>query len=176
MFGGEGAPLVHNPMLDILLGDVKNERGENEEGVVTLGEIAKDMGFENRQLLDHPPTVVSPLQGLVRGRYSRSFLPMVITFRKRTIQTVFLVDTGGTVTFIGKPTWDRLMEGFEDTGQTTIKVTLNGFRAQEVTISPHDSHFSDIDLVGATFLSQIDSDFHVSYKTKTCHLEWPEDL
>ena len=120
MFGGEGAPLVQIPMLDILLGDVKNERGENEEGVVTLGEIAEEMGFKNRQIFDRPPAVVSPLQGLVRGRYLRSFLPMVITFRKRTIKTVFLVETGGTATFIGKPTWDRLMIGFEATGQTTV--------------------------------------------------------
>jgi hypothetical protein len=112
MFGGEEAPLVHNPMLDILLGDVKNERGENEEGIVTLGEIAAEMGFENRQVLAHPPSAVSsPLHGLVRGRYARSFLPMVITFRRRTIRTVFLVETGATATFIGKPTWDRLMEG-----------------------------------------------------------------
>lgn len=176
MFGGEGPPVVHDPMLDILLGDVKNERGENEEGVVTLGEIATEMGFENRQIVDNCMTVVSPLQGLVRGRYDRCFLPMVITFRRRTIKAVFLVDTGGTATFVGKPTWDRLMEGFEDTGQTTIKGTLNGFRAQEMTLSPQDSHFSDIDLVGTTFLSQIDSDFHVSYRTKTCYLEWPADL
>jgi hypothetical protein len=163
-------------MIDILLGDVKNERGENEEGVVTLGEIAAEMGFENRQILAHPPSVMSPVNGLVRGRYLRSFVPMVITFRKRTIKTVFLVDTGGTATFIGKPTWDRLMEGFEDTGQTTIKGTLNGFRAQELNLSPQDSHFSDIDLLGTTFLAHIDSDFHVSYKEKTCYLEWPEDL
>ena len=176
MFGGSGDPLVKDSMLDILLGDVKNERAENEEAVVTLGEIAADMGFENRQSIVDPLPVVSPLQGLVRGRYLRSFIPMVITFRKRTIKTVFLVDTVGTVTFVGKPTWDRLMEGFEDTGQTTIKVALNGFRAQEVTLSPQNFHFSDIDLVGTSFLSQIDADFHVSYKEKTCYLEWPEDI
>jgi hypothetical protein len=86
------------------------------------------------------------------------------------------VDTGATVTFIGKPTWDRLIEGGEDTGQTTIKGTIIGFRAQELNLSPPDSHFSDIDLVGTTFLSQIDSAFHVSYREKTCYLEWPEEL
>jgi hypothetical protein len=75
MFGREGAPLVHNPVLDFLLGDVKNERGENEEGIVTLGEIAAEMGFENRQVLAHPPPVVSsPLNGLVRGGLSFPWL------------------------------------------------------------------------------------------------------
>ncbi len=44
----EGKPVVADPYFDILLSDVKNERREVEEGVVTLGEIAAEMGFENR--------------------------------------------------------------------------------------------------------------------------------
>ena len=101
---------------------------------------------------------------------------MVITFRKRTIKNVFLFDTGGTVTFIGKPTRDKLFEGLEDNGETTVKVKLNGFRAQEVTKSPRDKHFHDIDLIGTDFMALIDADFSVSYKKNTCNLEWPEDL
>jgi hypothetical protein len=65
----EGAPLVSDPLLDIFLSDVKNERGENEEGVVTLGEIAADLGFENRARLREEPDISSPLTGVVRGRY-----------------------------------------------------------------------------------------------------------
>mmetsp|Transcript_14224 Transcript_14224/g.39443 ORF Transcript_14224/g.39443 Transcript_14224/m.39443 type:complete len:178 (-) Transcript_14224:98-631(-) len=174
MFGGEGAPLIKDPLLDILLGDVKNERGENEEGVVTLGEIATEMGFENRGFLDRESKVTSPLGGLVKGRYKRSFLPIVITSRKRSIKTVFLIVTGGTATFVGKPTWDKLMEGVEDTGRTTIMVKLNGTR-QEVTLSPQHSHFPDIDLIGTDFLSFMKAIFTVDYDKETCQLEWTED-
>ena len=86
MFGvGEGEPLVADPLLDIFLGDVKNERGENEQGVVTLGEIATEMQFVNRAALPSEPTVTSPVEGLVRGRFKRCFLPIVITFRKQSI-------------------------------------------------------------------------------------------
>jgi hypothetical protein len=44
----EGQPGVADPYFDILLSDVKNKRREGEEGVVTLVEIAAEMGFENR--------------------------------------------------------------------------------------------------------------------------------
>lgn len=174
MFGGEGAPLVKDPSFDILLGDVKNERGENEAGIVTLGEIATEMGFENRGVLASESTVTSPLGGIVRGRYKRSFLPIVITSRRKSIKTVFLIDTVGTATFVGKPTWDKLMEGVEDTGRTTIVVKLNGTR-QEVTLSPQHSHFPDIDLIGTDFLSFMKARFTVDYGTETCQLEWTED-
>jgi hypothetical protein len=176
MFGvEEGEPLVADPLLDILLGDVKNERGENEQGVITLGEIAAEMQFVNRAVLPSEPTVTSPVEGLVRGRYKRSFLPIVITFRKRSIKTVFLVDTGGTATFLGKPTWDKLWEGLKDNGMMTIKVKLNGIARQEVALSPQHCHFPDIDLIGTNFLAFIDGKFTVDYKNRTCQLDWPED-
>jgi hypothetical protein len=44
----EGQPVVADPFFDIILSDVKNERKEGEERVVTLGEIAAEMGLENR--------------------------------------------------------------------------------------------------------------------------------
>ena len=174
MFGGEGAPVVSDPLFDILLGDVKNARGENEEGVITLGEIAAELGFENRVFLESEPKVNPPICGLVRGRYKRSFLPIVITFRKRSMKSVFLVDTGGTVTFVGKPTWDKLMEGLEDTGQTSVMVKLNGTR-HEINLSPPDSHFFDIDLIGTAFLSFMKAKYTVDYERDSCSLEWTPD-
>lgn len=158
-------------MLDILLSDVKNERRENEEGVVTLGEIAQAMGFENRR--ETTTLATSPLQGVVIGRYNRPFVRCVLKLRSKQIEVAFLVDTGGTCTFIGKPTWDVLMAGAEDTGETTIKLTINGETRQEATLSPQDKHFADIDLIGTDFLSHMDARFSVDYgKKKSCVVEW----
>jgi hypothetical protein len=84
-----GAPVVADPFFDILLSDVKNARREEEEGVVTLGEIATEIGFENRGTVTDV-TVQSPLRGLVRGKYRRYFAPCTIRFRSRTIKTLFL--------------------------------------------------------------------------------------
>ena len=76
--------------------------------------------------------------------------------------------------FLGKPTWAKLLEGLEDNGMITIKVKLNGIACQEVTLSPQNSHFPDIDLIGIDFLSFIDGKFTVDYNERTCQLEWPE--
>mmetsp|Transcript_23155 Transcript_23155/g.64387 ORF Transcript_23155/g.64387 Transcript_23155/m.64387 type:complete len:175 (+) Transcript_23155:138-662(+) len=171
----EGRPVVADPYFDVLLSDVKNERREGEEGVVTLGEIAADMGFENRcEVNGSAATVQSPLNGVVRGRYSRCFVPCVIKFRSKAIKTAFLVDTGGTCTYLGKPTWDKLLEGLEDVGGNTLRVTLNGETRQEVTLSPQDRHFQDIDLIGTDFFNHMEARFRVDYKTKACALEWDE--
>jgi hypothetical protein len=171
----EGKPLIADPYFDVLLSDVKNERREGEEGVVTLAEIAADMGFENRREVDSSAaTVQSPLMGVVRGRYSRCFVPCVIKFRSRTIKAAFLVDTGGTCTYLGKPTWDKLLEGLEDLGSNTLRVTLNGETRQEVTLSPQDRHFADIDLLGTDFFNHMEARFYVDYKKRICALEWDE--
>jgi hypothetical protein len=84
----EGKPIVPSPMFDILLSDVKNERGEGETGVVTLGEIAGDLGFENRATVsDEEAAEIAKgsLTGIIRGKYSRTFVPCVIKFRNRQI-------------------------------------------------------------------------------------------
>eukprot|EP00339_Tiarina_fusa_P023941 CAMPEP_0117042482 /NCGR_PEP_ID=MMETSP0472-20121206/29582_1 /TAXON_ID=693140 ORGANISM="Tiarina fusus, Strain LIS" /NCGR_SAMPLE_ID=MMETSP0472 /ASSEMBLY_ACC=CAM_ASM_000603 /LENGTH=174 /DNA_ID=CAMNT_0004753735 /DNA_START=45 /DNA_END=569 /DNA_ORIENTATION=+ len=171
----EGKPVIADAFFDVLLSDVKNERRQDEQGVVTLTEIAADMGFENRsEVWGEAVKTQSPLEGIVRGRYSRCFIPCVISFRSRTIKTAFLLDTGGTCTFIGKPTWDKLLEGFEDVGANTVRVTLNGETRQEVTLSPQDRHFADIDVIGTDFLNHMEARVHVDYKRKTCVLEWDE--
>jgi hypothetical protein len=171
----EGKPVVADPYYDVLLSDVKNERSENESGVVTLGEIAADMGFENRmEVVGSEADVQSPWYGIVRGNYSRCFIPCVIKFRSRTIKTAFLVDTSATCTYIGKPTWDKLLHGFEDLGHNTLRVTLNGETRQEVTLSPQNRRFADIDLIGTDFFDHLQARFRVDYKTKTCVLEWDE--
>ena len=73
--------MVADPYIDVLLRDVKNERREGEEGVVTLGEIAADMGFKNRCEVEGAAAMVqSPLNGVARGRCSRCFVPCVIKF------------------------------------------------------------------------------------------------
>lgn len=171
----EGKPVIEDPYFDVRLSDVKNERKEGEQGVVTLSEIAADMGFENRgEVSGEDAKIRSPLEGIVRGRYSRCFIPCVISFRSRTIKTAFLLDTGGTCTFIGKPTWDKLLDGLEDVGRDTLRVTLNGETRQEVTLSPQDRHFAGIDVIGTDFFNHMEARIHVDYKKKICRLEWDE--
>jgi hypothetical protein len=177
----EGKPVIADAFFDVLLSDVKNERCPNEQGVVTLSEIAADLGFCNRSEVagEHAQTC-SPLQGIVCGRYRRCFIPCVLSFRARTIQTAFLLDTGCSGTFLGKPTWDTLREGYgtqEDGGgadTNTLRVTLNGATRQEVRLSPPDRHFADIDVIGTDFLHHMEARVHVDYQRHTCVVEWDE--
>lgn len=173
----EGKPVIADAFFDVRLSDVKNERRPDEQGVVTLSEIAADMGFANRsEVAGFQAKTSSPLEGIVRGRYSRCFIPCVISFHAHTIKTAFLLDTGATGTFIGRPTWDKLREGgAEDVGgadTTTLRVTLNGETRQEVTLSPPDRHFADIDVIGTDFLNHMEARVHVDYKRQTCVVEW----
>mmetsp|Transcript_14868 Transcript_14868/g.41073 ORF Transcript_14868/g.41073 Transcript_14868/m.41073 type:complete len:177 (+) Transcript_14868:218-748(+) len=171
----DGPPVVARPEFDILLSDVKNERKEGEEGVVTLGEIAADLGFENRcAISDQGAAKIAEgkLEGIIRGRYQRAFVPCTIKLRRRQIKTVFLVDTGGVNTFVGKPTWDKLFEGVEDLGNQTAKVTFCGIPFEEITMSPQDSHFHDIDFLGTDFMKRVNAKLNVDYENGTCKLEW----
>lgn len=171
----EGPPVVAKPEFDILLSDVKNERKEGETGVVTLGEVATDLGFENRcevSAEEAPESAMGKLQGIIRGQYNRVFVPCTIKFRRKTIKAVFLVDTAGVKTFVGKPTWDRLFEGLEDIGTDTVKVTFCGIPFEELTMSPQDSHFHDIDFLGSDFLKRVNAKLLVDYGTGTCELMW----
>lgn len=171
----DGPPVIPDPSFDILLSDIKNERREGEEGVVTLGEIAADLGFENRCSVteeDAAKIAEGNLDGIIRGRYSRPFVPCTIRLRGKTIKAAFLVDTGGVNTFVGKPTWDKLFEGFEDTGVTTVKVTFCGIDFEEITMSPQDKHFHDIDFIGTGFMKRVNAKLHVDYENDTCKLQW----
>jgi hypothetical protein len=59
----EGKPVIADAFFDVLLSDVKNERRQDEQGVVTLSEIAADMGFENRsEVSDEDAKTQSPLE------------------------------------------------------------------------------------------------------------------
>ena len=56
-------------LFDILLSDVKNERRADEKGVVTLAEIAAQLGFVNRSdVSGDAAKVKSPLNGIVVAR------------------------------------------------------------------------------------------------------------
>jgi hypothetical protein len=172
----EGPPVVAKPEIDLLLSDVKNDRNEGEKGVVTLGEIAADLGFENRCTVSEKEEAAQisteKLQGIIRGRYNRVFVSCTIKFRSRIVKAVFLVHTGGVNTFVGKPTWDRLFEGLEDIGSDAVKVTFCGIHFEEITMSPQDSHFSDIDILGSDFLKRVNAKLLVDYGSNTCELVW----
>lgn len=144
---------------------------------MTLGEIAAEMGFENRHILAHPPSLVSSLERACHGVVPEVFPSHGWLLHFASVQ-LKLSSSWKPVALshsYGKPTNGRRQRHWADNDQAHSRWLL-GFRAQDLPISPQCSYFPDIDLVGTTFLSQIDADFHVSYKYKKCYLEWPEDL
>lgn len=171
----DGPPVIPRPAFDILLSDVKNERKEGEAGIITLGEVATELGFQNRCAIsdeDAAKIAEGKLEGIIRGRYQRAFVPCTIKLRKRQIKTVFLVGTGGVNTYVGKPTWDKLFEGMDDIGNDRAKVTFCGIPFEEITMSPENSHFHDIDFLGTDFMKRVNAKLNVDYEKGTCKLEW----
>lgn len=64
------------PEFDILLSEVKNERKEGLKGVVTLGEVAVDLGFGNRCAVSDEAAaelVDGELRDIIRERCNRVF-------------------------------------------------------------------------------------------------------
>lgn len=75
----EGPPVVSKTEFD-----VKNEGQEGEKGVVSLGKIAEDLGFENRcAVSDEEASEIRKgnLGRVLHGRYNRLFLPFTIKFK-----------------------------------------------------------------------------------------------
>lgn len=60
----------------------------------------------------------------------------------------------------------------EDLGKTKAKATFCGIPFEEITMSPQNSRFTDIDFLGTDFMKRVNAKLNVDYENGTCKLEW----
>ena len=83
--------------------------------------------------------------------YSQICVNLVLKRESHCLNVIFLVDTTCPKTFISSTTMQVLHPG--EVPPTSVKANLHG-QEMELTLSPESSHFADLNLLGADFLSK----------------------
>ena len=133
---------------DILLTDLKEK---------DLYEIGKQLKLE--YLADNQAPMQETLHGIIWGINDRVIVPMVMQLKGKMKNVLFLVDTGSPKTFVSV----KVFAAFQ-CGEVFQKATvgLNGFKLL-VNIPDSESHYTDVNLLGADFLRSVSAVLHVDY-------------
>jgi hypothetical protein len=98
-----------------------------------------------------------PNSGLIHGNNKRLMVSLSCCRKKensKPINIIFLIDTGSPYTFLS----DKAMEAlFGQRGcniDTTMDVMIHTKKVIVCHLSPHDKHFSDVNVLGMDFLSK----------------------
>ena len=81
-----------------------------------------------------------------------------------SVWVFFLHDTGSPYTYLSPSTMEAL--GFSDNLPTSATVYIHG-RPHEVTPSPQDKHFADLNLLGGDYLYKVNATVELNYDMLT---------
>lgn len=122
-------------IMDIMLTDLNHAKISN---------ISRfDFGFE----YNSPTTddACFPIQGFIHVTpYGRNIIPLIVKYKNRKIKTVAISDTGNPYVYLSEKTFTAL--GVVDT--THANVELHG---ETTFVHLSTNHFSDVNVVGASF-------------------------
>ena len=107
-----------------------------------------------------------PVQGIMRGISVRMFVPLVIGYKDVYINVIFLSDTGSPNTYLRIDTFEKL--GFKDHIPSDVNMEIQG---TTLTVYPSHSHFTNVDLLGQDFMTQMNIRMVADYKRKTILLD-----
>lgn len=102
-----------------------------------------------------------PVEGILFGHNYRAFVNMHVQIKKRPIHVFFLIDTGSPHTYLSNTTIQKL--GIIDSVPESFKATIHGIIMPTVHLSPLNSHYSDINIIGTDFLSRKSFRLEVDY-------------
>ena len=160
----EARDFVHPSEYDVLLSDV----GHNE----LIGPIADMLEvnyLEEQQEIKYSPK--DGINGILYGTNARPMINLVVssTKFKKPINIIFLLDTGSPCVYICEEAMKKL--GFHDHFPSVFTINVGEIRGRhEAIMSGKDGHYSDLNLIGATFLSKIMAKIVLDYETNTCQL------
>lgn len=138
---------------DILLTDVKEEDLRKS--------ISVDLGVAFLSETDHSPTW--PVQGILFGPNYRPFISLQVMFKKKTLNVFFLVDTGSPHTYLSMTTIETF--SVSDYVPESLRVKIHDLEViMPVHVCPRNSHYADINILGADFLSRNHMAIHIDYK------------
>lgn len=103
-----------------------------------------------------------PIKGVIlKGTYERIVMPIIISHKKKKIQSVCVADTGAPYTYLSDETLRTLnLEIAEDNG---FNLNVHG---SPVTIWRSVNHFKDINLCGQSFFAENKLEFVINYRTR----------
>lgn len=108
------------------------------------------------------PRVVA---GLIYKDNKRIFVPLVVEKRDRSVNVLFLLDTGSPATFLRKDTLNAL--GHEESIPEDSHVLIEG---RGCLVRPSVRHYENVDLLGQDFLDKADALLTVDYKRREVKL------
>jgi len=134
---------------DIMLTDIKKE---------DLRDYSRQFGFEYNAV-SKEKYVAFPVQGIIaEGTHSRLLIPLTVHYKKVYVKTLFLVDTVSPYVFLSQDTFNVLE--ISDTITVGINLLIQG---KPAVAHLSTNHFSDINVIGATYLSKHSLHLSVRY-------------
>ena len=153
---------------DVLLNDVKHND--------LIGPVAERLGIEYlSEQSDVPCQKV--VEGILYGTNCRPMVNLVVSSKKhrKNINVIFLVDSGSPCLYLCQPAMEAL--GFSDHIPKTFSMVFNG-TVYEAVMSPlvledgKGGHFSELNLIGATFLSKSKAKLLIDYSENAVTLNF----
>lgn len=142
---------------DLLLSDVKED--DLRSGVsLALEETYLDVVSEEPSW---------PVKGILFGHNSRPFVCFYVKIKTKSIKVFFLVDTGSPHTYLSGSTMNALGV---DSVPSSFRSTIHGVFMPATYISPSNSHYSDINIIGADFLNRGQFQLQLDYGSATLTL------
>lgn len=103
-----------------------------------------------------------PVQGFMYGDNYRSMIFLPTKIKNKTVEILYLIDTGSPYTYISQKTFDHLGYTFPTSeGQFLINSRLT-----LIHISPPNSHFEDINILGTNYTSKNELEVACDYKSR----------
>ncbi len=151
---------IHNPMSYIdpaaetmLLTDVK-------EADLRLS-VAQALDTDFLSIACDPPTW--PVSGILFGPNHRPFVNLIVRRKNRAVNVFFLFDTGSPNTHISTSTMAAL--GISENIPDTITGSIHDVPLSAISLSPLDSHYADLNVLGANFMVAARGKFTADYKS-----------
>lgn len=110
-----------------------------------------------------------PISGIIFGPNQRPFVNLVVARKNRQVNVFFLVDTGSPNTHISMRTMEGL--GLSDPVPETITGTIQGLPMSAISLSPLNSHYSDLNVLGTNFLVVARVKMIIDYYSLSVRLE-----
>jgi hypothetical protein len=145
---------------DVLLSDVTHSD--------LISEIAERLEVEYLKEATSPSSSV--VRGVLYGSNYRPMVNLVISSKRhnKQVNVIFLVDTGSPNLYISEQAMHAL--GFTDNIPKTFEVYV-GDNLYEAFMSPM-THYHDINLIGASFLSAARAKIICDYHSRTLELSF----
>ncbi len=143
---------------DVLLSDVTHND--------LHGQIAERLEVQYLTISNSEDHYTKEAIGVLFGSYLRPMVNLVVSSKrfKRSVNVIFLVDTGSPSLYICEEAMKKL--GFKDHVPQTFELLFNG-QVHEACMSPQNGHYKDINLIGASFLKATRAMVGIDYNSNS---------